>query len=58
MITKWQINFFYSKNSEETCTMYNKSDNIEVMISNETGKIIEDFFYYFLQSYHSNQKNQ
>ena len=29
------INFF-SKDSEETRTMYNKSDNIEVMMGNET----------------------
>ena len=41
---KWKIhltmatNFFSSKDSEETCTMYSKSDNI-------------DLFYSFLQRY-------
>ena len=38
------INFFPSKDSEETRTMYNKSDNIEVMMGNEKDKIIENFF--------------
>ena len=44
------INFF-SKDSEETRTMYNKSDNIEVMMGNETDKIIEELFDSFLQRY-------
>ena len=42
------INFFPSKNSEETCTMYSKSDNVENMMGNETDKIIEDHFDSFL----------
>ena len=29
---KMAMNFFSSKDSEETCNMYNKSVNIEVMI--------------------------
>ena len=41
------INFFPSKDSEETRTMYNKSDNIEVVMGNETDKIIEKFLILF-----------
>ena len=48
------INFFSSKDSEETCTMYSKSDNIKIMVGNETDKIIEDLFDSFLQRYQSN----
>ena len=48
------INFFSSKDSEETCTMYSKSDNIKIMVGNETDKIIEDLFDSFLQRYESN----
>ena len=35
------INFSSLKDSEETCAMYSKSDNIEVMMANETDKIID-----------------
>ena len=45
------INFFSSKDSEETRIMYSPSDNIEVMLGNETDKIIEDLFDSFLQRY-------
>ena len=45
------INFNSSKDSEETCTMYSPSDNIEVTIGIETDKIIEDLFYSFVQKY-------
>ena len=38
------INFFSSKDFEETHTMYSKSNNIEVMMGNETDKIIEELF--------------
>ena len=48
------INFFSSKNSEETCTMYSKNKNIEVMMGNENDKTIEDLFYSFLQRYQIN----
>ena len=37
------INFFSSKDSEETCTMHSKSDNIEITISNETDEILKNF---------------
>ena len=45
------INFFSSKDSKETRTMYSPSDNIEVIIGIETDKIIEDLFHSFLQRY-------
>ena len=45
------INYFSSKDSEETRTMYSPSDNIEVIIGIETDKIIADLFDSFLQTY-------
>ena len=48
------INSFSLKDSEETRTMYSKSDNREFMMGNETGKIIVDLFYSFLQRYQQN----
>ena len=48
------INLFSSKDSEETHSMYSKSDDMEVMMGNETDKIIEDLFIYlfiFLNGY-------
>ena len=45
------INFFSSKYSKETHTMYSPSDNIEVTIGAETDKIIEDLFDSFLKKY-------
>ena len=45
------INFFSSKDSEKICIMYSKSDDIEVMMGNETDKIIEELFDDFLQKY-------
>ena len=35
------INFVSSKNSKETLIMYTNSDNIDIMIGNETDEIIE-----------------
>ena len=48
------INFFSSKNSEETRTMCSKNNNIEIMMGNENDKTIEDLFYSFLQRYQTN----
>ena len=45
------INLFSFKDSEETRTMYSKSDTIKVMICSETDEIIKDLFDYFLQRY-------
>ena len=38
------INFISSKYSNETPTIHRKSDNIEMMIDNETDEIIEKLF--------------
>ena len=43
------INYVSSKDSEETCTMYSKSNNMETIMGNETDKIIEDLFDSFSQ---------
>ena len=45
------INFISSKDSDETRTMRTKSNNIEVMLGNETDKVIEDLFTSLLQRY-------
>ena len=45
------VNFFSSKDSEEIRTIHSKSDNIEILIGNETDEIIEDLFDSFLQKY-------
>ena len=45
------INFISSKDSHEICTMNTKSNNIEIMMGNETDEIIEELFESLLQSY-------
>ena len=45
------INFISQKDSNETRTMYTKSDNIEIMVSSETNEIIEEPFKPLLQRY-------
>ena len=45
------INFISSKDSNETCTMHIKSDNIEIMMGNEKDETIEERFEYLLQRY-------
>ena len=42
------INFFSLKVFQKTHTMHSKSDNIEILIGNETDEIIEESF---LQNY-------
>ena len=39
-----QINFISSKDSEETCTIYTKTHNKEIMMGNETDEITEKLF--------------
>ena len=46
--------FFSSKDSEETHTIYTKSRNIEIMIGNKTGEMIEKLFDSLLQNYCKN----
>ena len=38
------INFISSKDSDEIRTMHTTSNNIEIMMSNETDEIIEELF--------------
>ena len=38
------INFISSKDSDETCTMHKKSNNIEIMMGSETDEITEELF--------------
>ena len=45
------INFIFSKDSDETCTMHLKSNNVQIMVGNETDEIIEELFKSFLQRY-------
>ena len=45
------INFISSKDSDETRTMHIKSNNIEIMMGNEAGKVIEELFESLLQRY-------
>ena len=43
------INFISSKDSDKICIMRTKSNNIEIMMSNETYDIIEELFESLLQ---------
>ena len=45
------INFVSSKDSDETRTMYTKSDNIEIMMGSEADEIIEELFKSLLRRY-------
>ena len=38
------INFIFSKDSDEICTMHTKINNIEIMMGSETDEIIEELF--------------
>ena len=46
-----RINFISSKDSDETVTMNTRSNNIEIMMGNETNEITEELFESFLQKY-------
>ena len=48
---KITINFMSSKDYDETRTMHTKSNNIEIMIGNETAEIFKNLFESLLQSY-------
>ena len=45
------INFISSKDSDEICNLHTRSNNIEIMMVNETDEIIDEIFEYFLQNY-------
>ena len=51
LIKNGKINFIFSKDPNETRTMHTKSDNIEIMIGNETDEVIEELFNSVLQRY-------
>ena len=52
------IKLFSWKDYKETCTMYSKSDNIELMKDNETDKIIKELSNFYLQSYNYKKKKR
>ena len=45
------INFISSKDTDEMPTVHSKSDNIEIMLGNETDENIEELFDSLLQKY-------
>ena len=45
------INFIFSIDSDETRNLRTKSNNIEIMMGNETDEIIDELFESFLQNY-------
>ena len=49
-----QINFISHEDFEETCTIYTKSHNVEIMEGDETDEIIEELFESLLQNYQKN----
>ena len=46
------INFISSKDSDETRNLHTKSNNIEIMMGDETDEIIEKLFGSLLENYH------
>ena len=52
------INCISSKYSEEIHTMYTKSDNIEIIIGDETNEIIEELLDSLLQRYQERLENK
>ena len=46
-----KIDFISSRDSKETRTMYTKSDNVKIMMGNETDEIIEELFESLLKRY-------
>ena len=45
------INFISFKDSDQICNLHTRSNNIEIMMVNETDEIIDEIFEYFLQNY-------
>ena len=45
------INFISSKDSDETCNLRTKINNIEIMMGNETDEITDELFETFSQNY-------
>ena len=38
------VNFMSSKDNDEERVMHSKSDNIEIMVNNKVGEVIEELF--------------
>ena len=54
-----EINFISLKpGSDETCIMYTRSDNIEIVIGDNNDDIIEELFKLFIQKYEENLQNK
>ena len=52
---QWQSIFFSSQtDSDETCILHTKSNNIEIMIGSDTSEVIEELFKSLLQRYREN----
>ena len=50
------IDFISSRDyNDEECVMHSKNDNIEIMISGEADKVIEEIFDSFKNRYQNNQ---
>ena len=43
------IDFISSKNSNEICTVHTRSNNIEIVMGNETDQVIKELFESLLQ---------
>ena len=50
------VNFISSKDTEETRTIYVRSDNKNIMQANETNNIIEELFNSFLNNYQKEEQ--
>ena len=48
---KMAINFIYSKDSDEICTMHTKTNKVEILIGCETNEIIEEVYESLSQRY-------
>ena len=50
------IDFISSRDyNDEECVMHSKNDNIEIMISGEADKVVEEIFDSFKNRYQNNQ---
>ena len=53
------VNFISSKpDSDETCIMHTKSNNIEIMIGSDTNEVIEKLFESLSEEYQENLKEK
>ena len=50
------VNFIFSKDTDETRTIYLRSDNEDIMWGNETDNIIKNLFESFLDNYQKEEQ--